>query len=32
VVDGTAASASARATGDAAPELARLGWQFAQQA
>ena len=32
VVEGTAASASARATGDAAPELARLAWQFAQQA
>jgi aminoglycoside phosphotransferase (APT) family kinase protein len=32
VVEGTAASASAKATGDAAPELARLGWQFAQQA
>ncbi len=32
VLDGTAASASARATGDAAPELARLAWHFAQQA
>jgi len=32
VLDGTAASSQARATGDAAPELARLAWQFAQQA
>jgi aminoglycoside phosphotransferase (APT) family kinase protein len=32
VLDGTAASASARATGDAAPQLAQLGWQFAEQA
>ncbi|MEK8034890.1 phosphotransferase family protein [Ideonella sp. DXS29W] len=32
VVDGTAASASARATGDAAPTLAQLAWQFAQAA
>jgi aminoglycoside phosphotransferase (APT) family kinase protein len=32
VVDGTAASASARATGDAAPQLAQLAWQFAQAA
>jgi aminoglycoside phosphotransferase (APT) family kinase protein len=32
VLDGTAASASARATGDAAPQLAQLAWQFAQQA
>lgn len=32
VLDGTAASASARATGDAAPQLAELGWHFAQQA
>lgn len=32
LLDGTAASSQARATGDAAPELARLAWQFAQQA
>lgn len=32
VLDGTAASASARATGDAAPQLAGLAWHFAQQA
>lgn len=32
VVDGTAASASARATGDMAPRLAELAWQFAQAA
>lgn len=32
VVDGTASSASARATGDMAPHLAALAWQFAQAA
>ncbi|HEV8691330.1 MAG TPA: phosphotransferase [Ideonella sp.] len=32
VLDGTAASTQARATGDAAPRLAELAWQFAQQA
>ncbi|MDP1900444.1 MAG: phosphotransferase family protein [Rubrivivax sp.] len=30
VVDGTAASAQARATGAATPELARMAWTFAQ--
>ncbi len=32
VVDGTAASSQARATGDAAPQLAHLAWQFAEAA
>ncbi len=32
VVDGTAASAQARATGAAARPLAEMGWQFAQRA
>ncbi len=32
VLDGTAASSQARATGDAAPRLADLAWQFAQAA
>jgi aminoglycoside phosphotransferase (APT) family kinase protein len=32
VLDGTAASSQARATGDAAPRLAELAWGFAQQA
>jgi aminoglycoside phosphotransferase (APT) family kinase protein len=32
VVDGTAASAQARATGDATRALAEMAWQFAQQA
>ncbi|MBT9596749.1 MAG: phosphotransferase [Vitreoscilla sp.] len=32
VLDGTAASSQARATGDAAPLLAELAWQFAQAA
>ena len=32
VVDGTAASAQARATGAATPTLARMAWQFAQAA
>ncbi|HEX5683386.1 MAG TPA: phosphotransferase family protein [Ideonella sp.] len=32
VVDGTAASSQARATGDAAPHLALLAWQFAEAA
>ncbi|WP_374565434.1 phosphotransferase [Ideonella sp.] len=32
VVDGTAASSQARATGDAAPHLAQLAWQFAEAA
>lgn len=32
VVDGTAASSQARATGDAAPLLAQLAWQFAEAA
>ena len=32
VVDGTASSAQARATGAAARPLADLAWQFAQQA
>jgi aminoglycoside phosphotransferase (APT) family kinase protein len=32
VLDGTAASSQARATGDAAPLLAGLAWQFAQAA
>ena len=32
VVDGTAASSQARATGDAAPQLAMLAWQFAEAA
>ncbi len=32
LVDGIAASSQARATGDAAPALAQLAWQFAQQA
>jgi aminoglycoside phosphotransferase (APT) family kinase protein len=32
VVDGTAASSQARATGDAAPHLAKLAWQFAEAA
>jgi aminoglycoside phosphotransferase (APT) family kinase protein len=32
VVDGTAASSQARATGEAAPHLALLAWQFAEAA
>ncbi|WP_284619975.1 phosphotransferase family protein [Aquabacterium humicola] len=32
VVDGIAASAQARATGDATPKLAQMAWTFAQQA
>ncbi len=31
VVDGTAASAQARATGQATPKLAQMAWQFAQR-
>jgi aminoglycoside phosphotransferase (APT) family kinase protein len=32
VVDGTAASAQARATGAATPQLAEMAWQFARAA
>jgi aminoglycoside phosphotransferase (APT) family kinase protein len=32
VVDGTAASAQARATGQATPKLAEMAWHFAQRA
>jgi aminoglycoside phosphotransferase (APT) family kinase protein len=32
VVDGTAASAQARATGAATPTLAQMAWKFAQAA
>jgi len=32
VVDGTAASAQARATGSATPTLAQLAWRFAEAA